>query len=104
MHAVGASEATSSRTTASSPAVAEGRRVEDLLDLLRQRAGLADQPVVDLADGRDLRSRPAHEDLVGRVEVGANEVGLMHAYPQVARDPHRAVSRDADESAGGEWR
>ena len=55
------------------------------LDLERDRPG-ADRSVVDLAYGRHLRGRAAHEDLVGEVEVGADEVRLLDRVAEILRD------------------
>src|SRR5688500_18001848 len=50
------------------------RREEHLLDPAGDGSGLPDLAVVDGADGHDLGRRPREEGLVGRVEVGAEDV------------------------------
>src|SRR5215210_2230375 len=52
-----------------------GREV-GLLDGLGHGAGLADDPVVDRADGHHLGRRPGEERLLGQVQVRAQEVAL----------------------------
>src|SRR5207302_539640 len=84
--------------------VATDGSVEDLLDLLRERPGVSDDAVVDLAHGCYLGRRPAHEHLVGGVQVRSDELGLMDADPEVARDLDHGVARDPDERPGRQRR
>src|SRR5439155_12702293 len=64
-----------------------------LLDRLRDLAH-ADLDVIDLADRRHLRRGAAHEDLVGDVEVRADQVLLHDRVSEVLRDLDDRVARD----------
>src|SRR3954452_13768838 len=61
-------------------------REEGLLDLARDRTGLADLAVVDRADRDDLRGGAAEERLVAGVEVAAQDVGLGVVDAEVLGD------------------
>ena len=67
------------------------RVLEDRLDLLGDRPGLAgaDRVVVDLADRRELGGGAGHEDLVGQVELAAGDVALLDLVAEVAGDLDR---------------
>src|SRR5665647_1566246 len=77
--------------------------VELLLDATRQRPGLADEVVVDLADRHDLGGRAGEEELVGEHHVAARKRALADLDAHAPGDPHDAVAGDAfeDPVAGG---
>src|SRR5665647_1887608 len=77
--------------------------VEPLLDATRQRPGLADEVVVDLADRHDLGGRAGEEELVGEHHVAARTRALADLDAHAPGDPHDAVAGDAfeDPVAGG---
>src|SRR5690349_24501289 len=82
------------------------RAEEDGLDLLRDRAHLADPDaaIVDFAHGRDLRRRAAHERLVGAVEVVARKAALLDRDPLVLGDAEDALARDPFQDAARDRR
>ena len=73
-----------------------------LLELAGDLARVADLAVVDRADRHDLGRGAGEERLVGEVEVVAEELLLAHLVPEVARDRHDRVARDARERAARE--
>src|SRR5665647_1629512 len=77
--------------------------VELLLDATRQRPGLADEVIVDLADRHHLRGRAGEEELVGEHHVAARKRALADLDAHAPGDPHDAVAGDAfeDPVAGG---
>jgi hypothetical protein len=75
-----------------------------LLDLLRHRSGRTDDVIVHLADRRHLGGRADHEDLVGEIEIGADQRLLDDAVTEVLRDLDDGVARDADEDRRREVR
>src|SRR5688572_3939106 len=74
-------------------ALAAHRLQVRLLDLERDRPD-TELVVVDRAKRRHLGGGAAHEHLVGEIEVGANEVGLLDRVPEVLRDLDDRVPRD----------
>src|SRR5665647_2870846 len=77
--------------------------VELLLDATRQRPGLADEVIVDLADRHHLRGRAGEEELLGEHHVAARKRALADLDAHAPGDPHDAVASDAfeDPVAGG---
>ena len=75
-----------------------------LLELAGDLTGGADLAVVDRSDRHDLGGGPGEERLVGEVEVAAQQALLAHLVPEVARDRHDGVTRDARERARRERR
>ena len=71
-----------------------------LLDLLRHGARRPDELVVDLADRRHLGGRADHENLVGEIEVGADDRLLDDAMPEVLGDLDHRVAGDPHENRG----
>src|SRR5262245_45750843 len=72
---------------------------ECLLDRFRDgaaRAG-ADRAPVDFANRRDLNRRAGQERLVGVEQLVELQGADFDFVPQVARDPHRRIARDAEQ-------
>src|SRR5947209_6900022 len=80
-----------------------GREVR-LLDGLGHRPGLADETVVDLADGHYLGGRSREKRLLAHVQVAAQDVADLDLVAEVTRDRHHRVLGDALQGAGGNGR
>src|SRR3954470_12286764 len=71
------------------------------LELERNRAH-AEPDVVDLTDGSHLSGGAAHEGLVGKVEIGADQALLDDAVAEILRDLDHRVACDAGQDRGRE--
>src|SRR6516165_409970 len=83
------------------------RRLEQLLDLAGDRTGLAvaaNHPVVDRANRHDLGCRPGQERLLGRVQVGTQDVADLNVVPEVSGDGQHGALGNALQSTGGQRR
>src|SRR5436305_2670667 len=75
-----------------------------LLDGPGDRSRLADDAIVDLADGHDLGRRTGQERLLTHVQVAAEDVADLDLVAEVTGDRHHRVCGEALEGAGSDRR
>ena len=98
VHALDGTGTMSSHSRVALVAAVEGV-VEDSLDLARDRAGLAEVVIVDLAHRAELGGGAREEELVGERELGAGDVALDDLVAEVAGDLDDRAAVDAVEDA-----